>query len=90
LILILQHVQTKEFARHIPTTEDRFAKRNQSVIIEGFTSLPGAPGSGLGSRNSELNTAQSTGRVLSFSVIASMQWTLGLDTAANAQECVAT
>ena len=29
-------METKEFGQHIPTTEDRFAIRNQSVIIEGF------------------------------------------------------
>ena len=36
LILLLQNDQTQKFGQHIPTTEDRFAKRNQSVIIEGF------------------------------------------------------
>jgi hypothetical protein len=36
LILILQNVVSQKCGQHIPTTEDRFAKRNQSVIIEGF------------------------------------------------------
>ena len=36
---ILQCVASKQFAHHVPTTEDRFAKRIQSVIIEGFLAV---------------------------------------------------
>ena len=36
LIFILRDVLTEKFGQHVPTIVERFAKRNQSLIIEGF------------------------------------------------------